>query len=82
VEHYLTEPGADGFRLNPKRVIKWKPKGVKELGKNADDAEQEALTAMHSAPFDPPERSRIAVKIITTTGMEMTTARPTEEPPK
>ncbi len=30
VEHYLTEPGADGFRLNPERVIKWKPKGVKE----------------------------------------------------
>jgi len=30
VEHYLTEPGADGFRLNPDRVIKWKPKGVKE----------------------------------------------------
>ena len=30
VEHYLTEPGADGFRLNPERVITWVPKGVKK----------------------------------------------------
>ena len=45
---------------------------VKALGRNADDVEQEALTAMRSAPFDPPERGRIAVKIVTTTGMEMT----------
>ena len=29
---------------------------LKELGKNADDVEQEALTAMRSAPFNPPER--------------------------
>ena len=48
---------------------------LKELGKHADDAEQEALTAMRSAPFDPPERGRIAVKIITATGMEMTATR-------
>ena len=48
---------------------------LRELGKNADDVEKEALTAMRSAPFDPPERARIAVKIITTTGMEMTTVK-------
>ena len=48
---------------------------LKELGRNADEAEQEALTAMRSAPFDPPERARIAVKIITATGMEMTAVR-------
>ena len=48
---------------------------LKELGKNADDVEQEALTAMRSAPFDPPERGRIAVKIVTATGMEMTAVR-------
>ena len=48
---------------------------LKELGKNADNVEQEALTAMRSAPFDPPERGRIAVKIVTATGMEMTSVR-------
>ena len=48
---------------------------LKELGKNADDVEQEALTAMRSAPFDPPERGRLAVKIVTATGMEMTAVR-------
>ena len=62
-------PGADNDRQIKKLL--------KELGKNADAAEQEALTAMRSAPFDPPERARIAVKIITTTGMEMTTTRDT-----
>ena len=60
-------PGADNDRLIKKLL--------RELGKNADDAEQEALTAMRSAPFDPPERGRIAVKIITATGMEMTSVR-------
>ncbi|MXZ99427.1 MAG: hypothetical protein F4076_11435 [Acidimicrobiaceae bacterium] len=30
VERYLTEPGADGFRINPDRVIRWVPKGAKE----------------------------------------------------
>ena len=53
---------------------------LKELGRNADDVEQEALTAMRSAPFDPPERGRIAVKIVTATGMEMTTVRQMENP--
>ena len=57
-------PGADDDRLI-KNLIK-------ELGRNADDAEQEALTSMRSAPFDPPDNGRIAVKIVTTTGMEMT----------
>ncbi|MXZ99428.1 MAG: site-specific DNA-methyltransferase [Acidimicrobiaceae bacterium] len=58
-------PGADNDRQIKKLL--------KELGRNADEAEQEALTAMRSAPFDPPERARIAVKIVTATGMEMTT---------
>ena len=52
---------------------------LKELGRNADDVEQEALTAMRSAPFDPPERGRIAVKIVTATGMEMTATRETQK---
>ncbi len=30
VDHYLTEPGADGFRLNPERVNRWVPQGTKE----------------------------------------------------
>ena len=60
-------PGADNDRQIKKLL--------KELGKNADDIEQEALTAMRSAPFDPPERGRIAVKIVTATGMAMTTVR-------
>ena len=60
-------PGAD----DDKQIKKL----LKELGKNADDVEQEALTAMRSAPFDPPDKGRIAVKIVTATGMEMTTVR-------
>ncbi len=60
-------PGADNDR-QIKRLID-------AIGKNADEAEQEALTAMRSAPFDPPERGRIAVKIVTATGMEMTSVR-------
>ena len=52
---------------------------LKELGKNADDIEKEALTAMRSAPFDPPERGRIAVKVVTLTGMEMTATRETDK---
>ena len=48
---------------------------LKELGKNADEVEQEALTAMRSAPFEVPERGRIAVKIVTATGMEMTSVQ-------
>ncbi|MCY4422473.1 MAG: site-specific DNA-methyltransferase [Acidimicrobiaceae bacterium] len=64
-------PGAD-----KDRQIK---KLLKELGRNADDVEQEALTAMRSAPFDPPERGRIAVKIVTATGMEMTATRETQK---
>ena len=59
-------PGADDDRLI-KNLIK-------ELGRNADDAEQEALTSMRSAPFEVPDSGRIAVKIVTTTGMEMTAA--------
>ena len=64
-------PGAE----NDRQVKKL----LRELGKNADDVEQEALTAMRSAPFDPPERGRIAVKILTATGMEMTATRNVRE---
>ena len=60
-------PGADNDRQIKKLL--------RELGKNADEVEQEALTAMLSAPFDLPEQARIAVKIITATGMEMTSVR-------
>ncbi|MDE0269560.1 MAG: site-specific DNA-methyltransferase [Acidimicrobiaceae bacterium] len=42
---------------------------------DVDGVEREALTAMRSAPFNPPERGRIAIKIVTATGMEMTTTR-------
>ena len=42
------------------------------LGRRADEVEAEALTAVRSAPFDPPARGRVAVKVITRTGMEMT----------
>ena len=45
---------------------------LSRLGRRADEVETEALTAMRSAPFDRPERGRIAVKLITRTGMEMT----------
>lgn len=62
-------PGAENDRQIKKLL--------RELGKNADDVEQEALTAMRSAPFDPPERGRIAVKVVTATGMEMTATRET-----
>ena len=60
-------PGADDDK-QIKRLID-------AIGKNADDVEREALTAMRSAPFDAPERGRIAVKIVTATGMEMTSVR-------
>ena len=65
-------PGADDDR-QIKRLID-------AIGKNADDVEREALTAMRSAPFDPPERGRIAVKIVTATGMEMIAVRQIENP--
>ncbi len=62
--------------LQPRdRLGEMASKLLKELGRNAVDAEQEALTAMRSALFDPPERGRIAVKIVTATGMEMTSVR-------
>ena len=64
-------PGADNDRQIKKLL--------KELGKNADNVEQEALTAIRSAPFNPPERGRIAVKIVTATGMEMTATRETQK---
>ncbi len=54
---------------------------LKTIGTNANEAECEALTAMRSAPFDPPKRGRIAVKIVTTTGMEMTTVRQLDNRP-
>ena len=45
---------------------------LNKLDKKAEAVEREALTAVRSAPFDPPKRGRIAVKIVTATGMEMT----------
>ena len=49
---------------------------IKELlsrpGRRADEVEAAALTTVRSAPFDPPERGRVAVKVFTRTGMEMT----------
>ena len=44
-------------------------------GRSADDVEPAARRAKRSAPFDPLERGRIAVKIVTATGMEMTAVR-------
>ena len=64
-------PGADDDRQIKKLID--------AIGKNADDVEREALTAMRSAPFDPPERGQIAVKIVTATGMEMTAVRQVED---
>ena len=58
-------PGADGDKLIKKLLDK--------LGHNADESEQQALTSTRSAPFNPPVSGLIAVKIVTTTGMEMTT---------
>ena len=61
VEHYLTEPGADGFLLNPKRVIKWVPKGAKQavlegsvggtrtISAEAAMRQQQALTRLAAA---------------------------------
>ena len=46
---------------------------LKKLGKKADALEHEALTAMRSAPFERPERGRVAVKIVAATEIEMTT---------
>lgn len=60
-------PGADRDRLVRKLVT--------SLGRSIDEDEREALTSLRSAPFDPPDAGRIAVKIITTTGMEMTSVK-------
>ncbi len=65
-------PGADKDRQIKKQF--------KELGKNADQIEKQALTAIRSAPFDPPKRGQLGVKIVTTTGMEMTATRETDKP--
>lgn len=60
-------PGADRDRLIKKLVT--------TLGSGIDELQRMALTSMRSAPFDPPEAGRIAIKIITATGMEMTSIR-------
>ena len=44
---------------------------LQRLGKRVSDAERSALTSMRCAPFPRPERCRIAVKVVTLTGMEM-----------
>ena len=48
VEHYLTDPGADGFRLNPERVIRWVPKGAKEAELAGSVGETKTITAEES----------------------------------
>ena len=50
------------------------------LGSKADEVETEALTAVRSAPFDPPQGGTIAVKVITHTGMEMTAVEDLDAP--
>ena len=50
------------------------------LGNKADEVETEALTAVRSAPFDPPQGGTIAVKVITHTGMEMTAVEDLDAP--
>ena len=45
VDHYLTEPGADGFRLNPERVIRWVPKGAKEAELAGSVGETKTISA-------------------------------------
>ena len=65
-------PTTPAYAADDDRQIK---KLLKRLGKKADDVEREALTAVRSAPFDPPKRGRIAVKIVTATEMEMTAGK-------
>ena len=60
-------PGADRDRLVRKLVT--------SLGRSIDEDEREALTSLRSAPFGPPDAGRIAVKIVTTTGLEMTSVK-------
>lgn len=42
------------------------------LGCRADEVEAAAPTAVRSAPFDPPNRERVAVRVVTRAGMEIT----------
>ena len=69
-------PATHAHAFDDDRQIK---KLLKKLGKQADDVEREALTALRSAPFDLPERGRVAVKVVTATGMEMTTVQELEK---
>ena len=48
VDQYLTEPGADGFRLNPERVIRWVPKGANEAELAGSVGETKTITAEES----------------------------------
>ena len=43
------------------------------LTRRLDKAEKAALTALRTAPFTPPQSGKVAVKIVTNTGMEMGT---------
>ncbi len=47
----------------------------KTLGRGIDRLRWDAAFSVHSAPFPPPQTGRIAVKIITETGIEMTVTR-------
>ena len=55
------------------------PRGAKDrqvkalLTRRLDEAEKAALTALRTAPFTPPQSGKVAVKIVTNTGMEMST---------
>ena len=69
-------PATPAHAANDDRQIK---NLLQKLGKEADAVEREGLTAMRSAPFDRPERRRIAVKVVTATRMEMTAVQELEK---
>ena len=60
-------PGKDG----DKQITKVK----RELSKQIDDIEWKAMLSLKSTPFRKPRSGRIAVRIITNTGVEMTTVK-------
>lgn len=56
-------PGADDVQIKNR---------LSRLGCRADEVEAAAPTAVRSAPFDPPERGRVAVGVIARAGMVTT----------
>ena len=63
----MAHEGRDERRVPPREL---RP-SVCHTAHAADNVEREALTAMRSVSFDRPERGRIALKVVTATGMEM-----------